>query len=323
VIVALGCALGGVAAALSWTAQGVYFALSGAKQAAEIGAEATQTLALRGAVFAGLELLSEAMCRVGVALMIEELVHRNLSHRTLGGLAFAVLALLSAVGAVATCFIEDLVMPKPKVEDEQSLWLRGMRSGLSSIALLLTSSTAMLLQPFSLLKGLNEVFLAEYLNAGLTAPLLGLYDVGFLSALGVMFGGAVGLASGVISNNFGRSTVMVAGIVGWMIPSIIDAIRNAAHAEINLTLIIIYYLGYGCGRGVFDSANRALCTALFAPEHHPQIFALLRFGEGIAATIAFSAFPVTSGMPLEAFILTVGTISLLGYGLAEHINKPR
>ena len=77
--------------------------------------------------------------------------------------------------------------------------------------------------------------------------------------------------------------------------------------------------GWGIGRGVFDSTFRALAATLF-PHQLEAIFAAVRFGEGLAAIIAFKLCPCVGGAPLTAIILVLGSAVLGCYWLAEHIN---
>lgn len=220
---------------------------------------------------------------------------------------------------------------------------------LSTLRLLTTSATALLLQSFSLLKGSMEVYIADYANGEITSPLFGSDQVGFFSAIGIGAGALCALATGPLSLRFGRACVMVVGILGFTYPALINAIyyalaaasleaaivvtmcaptrlRNLPHASVHVLLMIsrmhkctCSYVGWGIGRGVFDSTFRALAATLF-PHQLEAIFAAVRFGEGLAATIAFKLCPCVGGAPLTAIILVLGSAALGCYWLAEHIN---
>jgi hypothetical protein len=183
-------ALGGIACALSWTAQGVYFAYAARKHAVLTGVSVREALAKFGALFAGLELLAEALCRLGVATILSGAPREN-SHDVSTLHDPTALALLSALcfsGAAATACLDDLThqtdeaLQKSGVANAtdtatagesqakesrgpQSVYAAleaGVRSGLSSLLLLATSLTALLLQSFSVIKGtqigLNRLF---------------------------------------------------------------------------------------------------------------------------------------------------------------------
>jgi len=195
------------------------------------------------------------------------------------------------------------------------------RSGLNSLTLLLTSPTAILLQPFSLLKGLNEGFLADFLNADLTGPYLGSDKVGYLSALGLLGAALTASCSGWVSVRCGRAYMMAIGMLSFGLPALLNTVRNAIGGQLSIFFLIACYVGYGGGRGVFDSTNRAVCASLFAEEFHPQIFALTRLGEGLGALFAFSVCPCADGAPLQQVIVVTSVGSLACYLASEYLAK--
>ena len=58
------------------------------------------------------------------------------------------------------------------------------------------------------------------------------------------------------------------------------------------------YLCYAAGRAVWESTNRFVSASLF-PANLEEIFALIRFGEGLAATTAFLICPCRTGFPID------------------------
>ena len=319
--VVVACLLGGTAAALAWTAQGVYFVLAARHHAVVTNASLAKTTAYLAASFASLELCSEALCRAFVGLLLSR------THSDPG--ALGLLAAFCACGALATAYSPDFARDTAPgsgaamdAQQAKGSLERGLRSGLSSLALLSTSATALLLQPFSFLKGLTEAFIADYVNAELTAPYLGIQSVGSLTAFGVVVGALVTLGSGVVSIRCGRAYVMLLGIAAWTIPSIMDEARTAGErqtssaGEISEAYLLVYYVGYGVGRGVFDSVNRVL-TAKMLPDNLEQGFALMRFGEGLFATITFAICPCLFGQPLVPMLIGFGCLALLSYVVLE------
>ena len=63
-----------------------------------------------------------------------------------------------------------------------------------------------------------------------------------------------------------------------------------------------------------------MSAALF-PRQLEQIFALIRFAEGLAATIGFLLCPA-DGQPIMQVVYIFGPVSLLCYVFAEYINGP-
>ena len=84
-------------------------------------------------------------------------------------------------------------------------------------------------------------------------------------------------------------------------------------------VVFINYLGYGVGRGVFDSVFRSLIASCF-PRRLEQMFALTRFGEGASAAIAFGICPCLLGVPINYMLVAMGVVALAGYGIAERLN---
>ena len=341
-LVLFACFLGGSASALAWTAQGVYFAFASRKHAGLTGMDLKSAMAYLAMLFVSLELVSEAMCRVGASVMITVM--------DLSGMGL--LSGLCALGAIATCFADDLTeantptasalaatgptestpLSKEPKEKQKTIdvaaepptikdaFANGLRAAGSSMYLLATSLTAILLLTFCVLKGVEEVYIADYVNGELTANTLGASNVGFLTAIGVAVGGISGVAFPYITPLTGRSTIMVAGILAWGLPALADLVLHAANAPgATTTMIILDYIGYGVGRAVFDSTFRVVCASLF-PHRVEQIFALLRFGEGSAAFVVFNICPCEHGVPVRELVLALACISLACYALAEKLN---
>ena len=160
------------------------------------------------------------------------------------------------------------------------------------------------------------MFLNDYVNGSLTTPRLGRAAVGYLSALGIACGGLTAVGTGPLTTRFGRGWAMIAGNVLFFLLPFVDMIQRASRSDVS---IWGYYIAYGAARGVWESANRALSAELF-PHRLEQIFALIRFGEGLAASIGFAICPCDGGEPIKTVILVCGPVSVLCYWLAEHLN---
>lgn len=76
VLVNLACVCGGIAAGVSWTAQGPYFSHASRTHAALTGASVVATTARFAAIFGFIELLIEScVCRVGSAVSLIGALH--------------------------------------------------------------------------------------------------------------------------------------------------------------------------------------------------------------------------------------------------------
>jgi hypothetical protein len=124
-----------------------------------------------------------------------------------------------------------------------------------------------------------QAFIADYVSGELTTPNFGLMSASMFTGAGILVGAVVALTSDRVSHQIGRSWVMGAGIVAFTAPAITEAIRvrygGSSHLSgAQMLLPISYFIAYGIGRAVFDSAVRAMCTVLF-PHALAQIFALV------------------------------------------------
>ena len=136
----------------------------------------------------------------------------------------------------------------PPAAGGESVLLSALRGGTSSIVLLVTSPTAALLAPFNMLKGFAEVFVNDYVNGELTSVRMGHQYVGYLSAIGVACGGVVALATGPLSNRYGRSWAMVGGHFFFSLLPLVDLIDWSLGRKDGI--LFCHYMLYGLGRGV-------------------------------------------------------------------------
>eukprot|EP00966_Prymnesium_polylepis_P038298 888423-Prymnesium_polylepis.2 len=136
-----------------------------------------------------LELLSEACCRIFTAVLLSSLKNNKaVKESTADAIAMGLLAALCAAGGLTTSLLENHTVAANRdastggTTGEQtwsSACASSLKSGRSTLVLLCTSATVCLLQPFNWLKGLNEVYLADHLNAEVTKPMLGSDMVGY------------------------------------------------------------------------------------------------------------------------------------------------
>jgi hypothetical protein len=171
--------LGGTSAALAWTAQGVYLAFAARKHAVVSGVSVVDATARFAAIFACLELATEATCRFGFAAMLSG---SGFAASHFGeAKALFLLSMLCFSGMAATCYADDLTYAGDaelvssqggKAPDGRSDAIqlgcdpvrmrdRGLRSAVSVVCLLATSLTAVLLQTIPALKGFSEVALID------------------------------------------------------------------------------------------------------------------------------------------------------------------
>eukprot|EP00966_Prymnesium_polylepis_P189485 4390661-Prymnesium_polylepis.2 len=111
---------------------------------------------------------------------------------------------------------------------------------------------------------------------------------------------------------------MIGGIVLFLVIPLYDYVTVATSPSGDWYLTF-FYIFYGLARGVWESTNRAISASLF-PHHLEQIFALIRFSEGLAASIGFFICPCLDGEPIATLVVVFGSIALFAYWGAEHIN---
>jgi len=350
VLLVCGSICGGAASAISWTAQGVYFAAAAKKHACLCTGPAANPKDVYmwfAAFFAFAELLSEAAVRGMTGFVFTYLFDSHLFVLIL----LAVVCLLGAVGCVG---IQDLTnadaqgksaadadADAPAFESfedgkgaaaaaskadsspaalSSQAFLKGLMLVIGSVRLLVTSPVALLLQPFALLKGFNEVAVADYVNGMITEPAYGTGMIGYLTAAGILLGCVLALLGGPITAKYGRGVMMLLGIVSYTVPSLMDTIRHKdAPGGAGLYVPVVYYLCYGIGRAAFDSTLRLL-AAVCLPDNLEQIFALLRFAEATAGVVGFYVCPCQAGIPVSYIILGVGALALVGYWVVEHLD---
>ena len=67
-------------------------------------------------------------------------------------------------------------------------------------------------------------------------------------------------------------------------------------------------------------AIASLTAALF-PDNLEEIFALIRFGEGISATSAFLICPCANGRPVDVLLASTALVALPCYASAEWMSR--
>ena len=102
--------------------------------------------------------------------------------------------------------------------------------------------------------------------------------------------------------------------------------RGSLEDELRLpgaaVLSAVLYSGYALGRAVFDSTNRYVAAALF-PAQLEEIFALMRFSEGLAATVALWICPCLDGAPIDWMLIVAAGLAVPGYAAAEYLSRAR
>ena len=171
-----------------------------------------------------------------------------------------------------------------------------------------------------------RVFISDYVAGEIITEMY--HDdsmVGFITLLGIVIAALTGFASSFITRLLGRQYMIVAGLIAWTAPEVADLIRTSsaggrsALPSSQWCVPVLYVVGYGVGRGVFDSSLRVLYATLF-PTRLEQIFALSRVGEGVAAAASFLICPCHHGRPLQVITIVVGAVALVSHGVIERMN---
>jgi hypothetical protein len=206
-------------------------------------------------------------------------------------------------------------------------------SPLSTIRLLLTDPRTLLLLPTNLAKGAAETYVMNFVNGDLIKRSMGMAMVGYISGGAVLCAAMVGLCTTLTNRTCGRQLTMQIGHVAWMTLGAVPIIALAVAGSVSTLeemplaayLAIGCYLAYAVGRGVWDSTNRYVSAALF-PRNLAEIFALIRFFEGISATTLFllcgAGSPVSchDGQPIDTTLVVLGALALPCYYFAESLN---
>ena len=362
------CALAGLAVALLWTAQGVYFANAAQLYATERGdyvaiVGAREAMSWMASVFAALYMGVEVLARCGAATAVllagngqPHCWDSGASPGTVrscwypGESVYIFLACMTFLAVLITSFLFDVdsmpAVPKTfhqRLEaklDALAMSATGAQkaaplvSPLSTMRLLLTDPRTLLLLPTNLAKGAAETYVMNFVNGDLIKRSMGMAMVGYISGGAVLCAAMVGLCTTLTNRTCGRQLTMQIGHVAWMTLGAVPIIALAVAGSVSTLeemplaayLAIGCYLAYAVGRGVWDSTNRYVSAALF-PRNLAEIFALIRFFEGISATTLFllcgAGSPVSchDGQPIDTTLVVLGALALPCYYFAESLNE--
>jgi len=128
---------------------------------------------------------------------------------------------------------------------------------------------------------------------------LSLTEAGLLMS-GFMFGyGAMQLPSGVVSDRFGRKTVLVLGMVGYSTTTVLSALSTS------FTQLLVCRILTGLFQGTHLSVANSLLASFYPPDRRGKAIGIHESGPNIGATIAmpFAVIVGSSGGWRQALTL--------------------
>jgi hypothetical protein len=168
---------------------------------------------------------------------------------------------------------------------------------------------------------------------------MGVPAIGFVSGGASLLCACFGLSTNVLSRSCGRLMTMQLGHAGWLVLGLLPVVAygmvggqdEQLLSQPNATwLICSMYLAYAWGRAVWESTSRHVSAALF-PQNVEEIFAIIRFGEGLAATTFFLLCGYiapdidcqSASNPINYTIVVMALLAFVGYPAAESLSKAK
>ena len=112
----------------------------------------------------------------------------------------------------------------------------------------------------------------------------------------------------VTSSRFGKSPVMVSGMIAFCCLGLIVFCGAAG----SMAPFVICYVLQGVGRACYEGVNKALYADLF-PEDAPAAFSNIVLANGLASAFAYFAMPSMNLVSSSSLVLSSGALSLLCY----------
>jgi hypothetical protein len=265
----VGAGIGGVGAAVFFTAQGVYFAQAAEAHALQSESSREESTSLFAGVFAFWFLVEETILELLSTFLV----------RICKVPWSAVFALYSMIAILAT-FCTTTVWVYPRRQDDE----RSACSVVTATVDLLVSDSKM-----KYMIGFNAAFgfAGAYLNSfvsGEVVPIV-LQDSSYVGLLVALHGGTAAVFS-LLFSRCRKGPVLVVGalsFVGVALPFLIQP--NVEDAWTWRHLVLVYFLE-GVGRATFESTLKAIFADFF-PLDKEAAFANITLQNGLASSVAY------------------------------------
>lgn len=296
---------------------------------AKAGAQSSASL---GAVFAAIFLTFEMLLNI-VSSLISHHYSQTVLFAVLSSVGFVFALLIPLVRSVSSLApaLDEPARKEYCTDEEQAAGLLAaqvkVQAGkppqppagrpadriLGALRLLLRDRRMACLTPQNMAFGMGTALVTLHVNR-VVKTALGGSNVGYMAAITVAVA-AVFSALTPLSRFLFRTKlpVMLVGSSAFAAIAVVAAVMSKQDlVKLHWALCFIYVLR-GLGRGVYESANKAVVADFFGDGDRPSAFANVGLQAGLSSTIAYSVFPFLSQRAMgivTAAIATAGIVCL-------------
>eukprot|EP00747_Dinoflagellata_sp_TGD_P166856 gnl/TRDRNA2_/TRDRNA2_190316_c0_seq1.p1 gnl/TRDRNA2_/TRDRNA2_190316_c0~~gnl/TRDRNA2_/TRDRNA2_190316_c0_seq1.p1 ORF type:complete len:458 (+),score=67.69 gnl/TRDRNA2_/TRDRNA2_190316_c0_seq1:100-1473(+) len=310
-----GCAFGGVAAGLVWTAQGSFFSRSAKLVAEEEGRPREQMNTELAGQFAFWYLLCEVLAKLisSVLLKILEI------QVWIVGIIYTVISIV-AVGAMFR--LKDVAPEEGTGAKNPKLTTL---ERLSVVAVMWKDPKLWLLSFMNISFGFSAAYMNGYFNAHYAKPAIGDKALGFV--------GSITVASAVVFTQVlsrfrathtpaGKRTAYTIGAISFFsIPAIVlTACQSENQCKSWHWYVVFFYALQGMGRSVYESTNRAVFADFYPGDQTESAFANSFVQMSVASAICFFMSADLRGNIIAWMVLVAAVLTPGAYVMAERMR---
>lgn len=265
-----------------WTAQGRYFQRSALLYANETDASLVDINIKFAGIFAmaylGIETLTKVLATV---VYIVTPTHAS-------AIIFSIYLFLSVVSVIVVALLSDLQETGTGDLNVEIIFINSV----AAIQLVSTDPALALLVPFQIAFGFASSFLPFYVLGTVIgkSKTIGATYLGFLSAIIVLVGCIIAIPSSQASMIIGKPIVMTIGALCLAYTGF--ALLIFSNEELGTwTIILIYLVIFGIGRGIWENTNKAMIADLYLDsKQSTTAFASITFFNGMAGALGYFTF---------------------------------
>lgn len=290
-------ASGGIAVALLWTAQGGYFAETGAKVAALTGERPEAVKASLAGSFAFWFLIFEVLAKVCFSGL-----QRRFSASTVSFLYFtlAVLCVMVLLG------VRDLRSSSPSASicsparGVMSLWL---------------DPVIWLMSPVNLTFGFSAAFMNGFVNGVFLKAEVGEKAVSAVAALTPLVAAVGSKLFASVSSSTGKGPIITTGAACFFCIPLFLLVFGCCTGW--GTSIIVLYVLQGLGRAVYESTNRATIADFFPRSDTQNAFANCALQSNLGFAVCFFMQAALQKRRLATLVMVLAAITPISYAVAR------